>query len=156
MPQATAAQSKVYKHRYQRVGETRYRTMEFWAEQGLIHVVDDSDGTDKGFSCRDFMARIVAVMKATCVYYRTIDERDADQKLFQDGIQAIKEALKQGDPFNAEVQEHKRKHKPQNRIVVPGFENAEKGPQVFELPRKSLLVPKDSGLGGAGHISIGG
>lgn len=105
----------------------KYRNIEFWAERGMITLVDlDQAGNSqakldracKRISINQFFKQAFAAFHTVPETYST-DVRDVN-RMFEQAMAAINLAKKQGDPTNVKVQEHHAKHERPVQILVPG------------------------------------
>lgn len=104
----------------------RFEEFEFWAENGLISLLNhekasDSDAhVDKWFqrlSPGEFMKRaITAYLVEPPLYPSKIAER---RKMLENAQTAVKLAKKQGDPTEDSTLEHVVKHQRKSSIVMP-------------------------------------
>lgn len=104
----------------------RFEKFEFWAERGMITLVDTEDAQDSAkhvdehtqrISPGTFMARAIAALVHEPDKYGS--KLAALRKLVQDAAEACKVAKAFGDPTNPSVLEHVIKHQRKNRIVMP-------------------------------------
>lgn len=106
-----------------------HRNQTFWAEGGMIHVVDETDGDYKAVTYTDWLARIVALRNAIARMPWADDRADL-QTLVEDMIMIGKQARAQGDPCRPLTPQERREglakarelmqKKRQTSIVVPG------------------------------------
>lgn len=119
----------------------KYRRQEFWAENGLCHVVDCHTGEYSCVSVADFLHRARAFNKAA---YRGrhdkrwADERDELTRMVQDMIVCCQQARKQGDPFDPKVMHQMVTHRRSNHISVPN-------PGAAVPPRRSRIIDTSGG-----------
>lgn len=113
----------------------RYRCFEFWAEKGLISLLDverAADSTAKlsdyywRLSPSEFLKRTIAIHIATGVRYPSEIRRT--KKLLDDSVEACKLAKAQGDPTDPQVSAYAGRHKRKSRIITPSEANTLLGP----------------------------
>jgi hypothetical protein len=95
------AASRIWATTRQRI--FRYRLQEFWAENGLVHVVETTTGLYSPVSVAEFLQRARGFNKAAergKHDKRWIDERDELTRMVQDMIVCCQQARAQGDPFD--------------------------------------------------------
>jgi len=81
-----------------------YRATRFWAERGLIHIVDEDTGAYTPCSRAEWVARIIAFAgKKGRINDKYADERAEKRRLIQSMIETNAEAKRQGDPFDPRV-----------------------------------------------------
>jgi hypothetical protein len=100
----------------------KYRRQEFFAENGLIHVIDRDDGRYSCVSVVDFLHRARAFNKEAARMARKkmwADERDELSRMVQDMIVCCDQARRQGDPFDPQTMRRMVAHRRSNRMVVP-------------------------------------
>lgn len=79
-------------HRLRRFGD-----QEFWAERGIINIVDSRTGEHKTNSCREFKAKIEALyLQSKRPDYADI--RATLRRVVLDMVDVLEEAINQGDP----------------------------------------------------------
>jgi hypothetical protein len=114
----------------------RYRRQDFFAENGLIHVIDKDTGHYSCVSVGEFLRRARAFNKAAWRGRhdkRWTDERDELSRMVQDMIVCCEQAKRQGDPFDPTVMRQmadlrKNNHvsfaavppAPRRRVIVTG------------------------------------
>ena len=105
----------------------RFEKYEFWAERGMITLVDteaaqDSLKHEDEYTWRiapgQFMARAIAAMVQDPEKYP--DKLARLRRLVTDAAEVCKIAKAFGDPTDPSVLEHVIKHQRSNRIVMPG------------------------------------
>lgn len=74
----------------------------FWAERGLVNIVDERfpDSDDRSFQVvvvREWLLRLRSINQTTH-QHRFVDERNCQQNFIDDGIDCAKEAQAQGRP----------------------------------------------------------
>ena len=103
----------------------RFRKLEFWAERGLINLIDERflPSDDKSFvviPVREWLLRLKGLNENLHKWDRWPDERDETQNFIEHGVAAAREATKQGRPDDpkavADILKTKRK------VVFPGFD----------------------------------
>ena len=99
-----------------------YKQVEFWAERGMVSVIDHPTGEEKRLPAKTFGARAIGAWDhvrdhGSDSIYCPHERRLIDRFLEEAGI-VFKEAMHQGDPTDAEVVAH-RIFERSNRIVVP-------------------------------------
>ena len=106
----------------------RFRDMEFWAEDGLITIVDVRRAEDSDVPHEDSVRHIrpgEMVKRAVAVRMFIGDKypnRAAEaRRLLTDAATAAKLAQRQGIPLTPEAAEEARKRRRKGRIVVPGM-----------------------------------
>ena len=114
----------------------RYKDIEFFAERGLVTVIDtelaaDSDADPHDAIQRippgDFIFRAINVHVATGELYP--EQVAASRKLLDDAVIVCKLAKAQGDPTDPRVLEHFGRHRRRSSaLVLPGEANRILGP----------------------------
>jgi len=151
---------KHYTYPYRRTGEVIWQRLIFWAANGMIQLQDTGDEAKantegladlptKSISRHDFFDRVRAIQEEAMEYAknpgREEDYRRA-RNFWEDAKTVLREAFHQGDPLDPAVRAHRRRHRSNNRIVVPSS--------------PSILLPKGPAAhllnGDASHISITG
>jgi hypothetical protein len=100
----------------------KYRRQDFFAENGLIHVIDKDTGIYSCVAVREFLSRARGFSKlARRMSKKKIwaDERDELTRMVQDMIVCCQQAQRQGDPFDPRVLRQMAIHNRSARIVVP-------------------------------------
>lgn len=106
----------------------RYNNLEFFAERGMITLIDNNSAQDSRkeasesywrISPGDFMKRAIAAMvKEPDKYPSNLAKL---RKLLDDAKEACLQAKRQGDPTDPKVLEHVAKHqKRRSALVLPG------------------------------------
>lgn len=119
----------------------KWRSLEFWAEDGAIVVFDNRDGGVAIQTCGQFMQRVLsiqvqemtAMQRGGNVYSDEVAEL---RKFLEEATWTVKKAKAMGDRTDPKVMEHRVKHRTKNRILVPDM-----GPTMKDLP----------GIGKSGH-----
>jgi hypothetical protein len=147
----------------------RYMRIEFFAQNGLITVIDLDAAGDSSAAAADAIQRLapgewikraIAVRMGVQEEYK--DERDRAKKFLDESKEACKLAKSQGDPTDPAVLEHYSKHSKKSRILVPGMGAGQRlspseatgilgpigGPQQYRIrhkenPRDTLLAGVD-------------
>ena len=88
----------------------KFAKLRFWAETGLVKIVDELDGSYKVVDPREFLKRAEA-MHDQGQRSNYIDERLFFKSLAQQMVDCAKEALSQGSPFEPGVLDFYRAHK---------------------------------------------
>jgi hypothetical protein len=127
----------------------RFRKLEFWADSGMICVVDErfSFGHEKSFkalTCRDFLLRLNSFseeLKKHKIKYA--DERQEYIKLCEDGVACVRQAKKQGDPADPKTMSEMLRHRRRNWVLC---DNTGSGTSTYagsadSMPENSLLPP---------------
>lgn len=80
----------------------RYKSLLFWAQGGIICIVDEAqDGDFHTETAADFAARVILMGRSLKLHQHVYaDEREADTNFVLNGAACVKEARKQGDPFD--------------------------------------------------------
>jgi hypothetical protein len=113
----------------------RYKHLEFWAQGGLITIIDRNRAGDsekqldeyaQRMPPRDFIKRAIAARITGKDFYPSEDHLLT--RMLEDATAAVKEALAQGDPTDPAVQEHTIKHKSRRSILLPGEVDSILGP----------------------------
>lgn len=120
-----------------------YRNQTFWAERGMIHVVDERDGDYKAVTIKEWIARIIAI-RNEAVRTKWADEREDMQELVEHMIRVCQQAKDQGDPCRPlSAKEKEQAHKAAQQrlqekkrvsILVPGMVTAPAEPKQLILP----------------------
>jgi len=112
----------------------RYLDVSFWAERGMISVLDEKDAADgksaekafKRMRPGEFMVNAFAVYKMTLDKYPS--QRRMAERLVEDAQAATKLAKSQGDPLDPEVQAYYARHRRRSSIMLPSDVNGGLGP----------------------------
>jgi len=105
----------------------RFRNFEFWAERGMITLVDLNDASDnkpvdeyrQRLSPGEFMKRAIAALVSEPDKYPSV-LREL-RNLVQNAAEAAKLAKAQGDPTDQKVIDHMLKHKSKSSaLILPG------------------------------------
>jgi hypothetical protein len=113
----------------------RYKNLEFWAQRGLIIIVDRNRADDstkhldeyaKQVPPRDFIKRAIAARITGKDFYPSEDRLLS--RMLEDATAAVKEAIAQGDPLDPAVQAHVARHTSRGQILMPGEVDAILGP----------------------------
>jgi hypothetical protein len=125
----------------------KWMGFEFWAERGLVTLVDTNLAGDskadihkaiQRLSPAEFLKRAMAIRMADPEKYPS--ETKAFEKLFDKAVATCKLAKAQGDPTDPKVVEHVVKHQRRSSILTPGDQNRILGPvggDRFKLATKS-------------------
>ncbi len=131
----------------------KYKALEFWAQGGVICIEDTSDETEGRFrtvSIQEFLHRAVALKNCVQhVKYDYADERRQDEKFVEEAALCVRQAMRQGDPFDPKVLEHFYKHRRRSFICgvdgKPVFlhtaSQSECGSQNKNLPAVPVAPP---------------
>jgi hypothetical protein len=112
----------------------RFRTIEFWAEDGLVRVLDtrraqaSSAHVDEFISSiqpGEFIVRCIAARSQAQDKYP--HEAAEARRLLTEGVECAKLAKSQGNPCDADVQEHVARHNRKSSIIVPGLNDGPLG-----------------------------
>ena len=104
----------------------KFRNIEFWAEQGLVTLIDEDKGGDsrvtadeaiRRISPVEFLERVVAVRIGTPDYS---DELFEVRQFMDRAVEVIKIARAQGDPTDPNVLAHMSRHQRRSQILMPG------------------------------------
>lgn len=115
--------SKVYRFDYSPQHSLERHHISFWAQNGMVHLEDSKTGTLKALRPGKFMKHAIQVFIMQRQWEWDVTERIRAKRLVDEAAECAKAAKAQGDPFDAKVQAHRRKHKPRVRvstIVGPG------------------------------------
>lgn len=118
-----------------------FREQEFWAENGLIYIMDyrvqtPDDDRFSAASRAEFAARAIA-MNDQARGERYADERYQLCELVTDMCQAVKDAKKQGDPTDSEVAK-KKAYENRKLIFVANYNPSRHRSQLL-LPNSSYV-----------------
>lgn len=119
----------------------KYRRQEFFAENGLIHVIDKDTGAYSAVSVVEFLHRarqFNAEARRMAAKKMWADERDELTRMVQDMIVCCEQARKQGDPFNPKVMRQMVDHNRSRQIAVPN-------PQAAIPPKRSRIIVTGNG-----------
>jgi len=114
----------------------RFEHFEFYAERGMVTLIDtkaaadstaDPDDAIKRIAPGQFMMRAISALVADPKLYPS--HVAALRKLVQDAKEVCLAAKKQGDPTDPSVLEHVVRHQRKRSIVLPGEMPALMGPQ---------------------------
>lgn len=118
----------------------KYRRQEFFAENGLVHVIDCHTGEYSCVSRVEFLQRARAFNKEArrmAAKKMWADERDELTRMVQDMIVCVQQAQAQGDPFDPKVMRQMVVHHRPGRVSVPNPEAVAAMPP----PRRRVYVP---------------
>jgi hypothetical protein len=121
----------------------KYRRQDFFAENGLIHVIDKDTGAYSCVSVVTFLERargFSADARRMAAKKMWADERDELTRMVQDMIVCCDQARRQGDPFDPAAVRRMAVHHRPGRIAVPN-------PEAAVAPRRRVII---TGLSG-GH-----
>jgi len=104
-----------------------YRNQKFWAQGGRIYVVDEATGDFKSCSRKEFLLRLRGMSDGRD-RLPWGDEKAEMQRAIEDGIMAVAEAQRQGDPHDSVVQQEKAR---QRRSVLRSGGIGAAYPSVF-------------------------
>lgn len=98
----------------------RFAKLRFWAETGLVKIVDELDGSYRVVDPREFLKRAQAMHdQGQRSHY--LEERLFYKRLSQQMVDCAQEALQQGSPFEPGVTDFYRRHKsygqPQSFVI---------------------------------------
>jgi hypothetical protein len=108
----------------------KFQRLEFWAENGLITMIDEDKAGNSGvpaseairrISPVEFLERVVAVRMGTPDYS---DELFLVRQFLDRAVEVIKIARAQGDPTDPTVLAHMGKHARRSQILMPGDFNS--------------------------------
>lgn len=122
----------------------RYRKLEFWAERGLINIVDERfpPSHPRAFDIilvEDFKDRLRALV-GTIERWKLnqwTDERKELQKMIEDGVQCVKDAVKQGRPDDPKALAEILRDRRRNMLYAgnpAGALPAGRAPESVDLP----------------------
>jgi hypothetical protein len=115
----------------------KYRRQDFFAENGLIHVIDKDTGQYSCVSVAEFLQRARGFNKAArrmAAKKMWADERDETTRMVQDMIVCCEQAKRQGDPFDPRALRQMINHSRSNHIAVPS------GPPLAPGRRKVIVT----------------
>jgi hypothetical protein len=121
-----------------------FQYIEFWAENGMVVVVDTQQA-EKGVEGRrakkllrpgQFLAYAIGAYGSVCDRYPS-EARDA-RKMFEHAVEVVKLAKHQGDALDPAVIEHHIKHEQPTRLFFAGQPEAKYALRRGD-PRKQLL-----------------
>ena len=110
--------SKVYRYEFMPQHALRREHIAFWAQNGMVHLEDSRDGAIKALRPGKFFIHAMQVYLMQRKFEWDINERIKADRLINDAAACCKGARTQGDPFDDAVQEHRRKHRPKNKVRV--------------------------------------
>lgn len=126
----------------------RYRWQTFYAENGLIHVIDDQTGDWKSVSCREFLLRAKGFNDVARQRKLRPLERSEMIRMVEDMLRCVREASDQGDPFAPGVMRDRSAGSRPLQVVLPAMPTALPGAAVYDRqlncvsPRsRKLLTP---------------
>jgi len=144
----------------------RYHRLEFYANQGMITLIDLDKAADSDVAPDEaiqrlrpgqFMERAIAIRMGTQDEYR--DESWESSKLLEDAMAACKLAKAQGDFGDKKVQDHHAKHTKRSRILLSGGStvsageaNKILGPVGGDYKIRHSSDPRDTLLKGANVV----
>ncbi len=99
----------------------KYRWQEFFAENGLIHVIDARTGQYSCVSRVEFLQRargFNAEARRMAARKMWADERDEMTRMVQDMIVCVQRAERQGDPFDPKVMRQMADHHRPGRVSL--------------------------------------
>ena len=144
----------------------RYHRLEFYANQGMITLIDLDKAADSDVPPDEaiqrlrpgqFMERAIAIRMGVQEEYP--DEAMKASKLLEEAMAACKLAKSQGDPGDAKVQDHHAKHTKRSRILLSGGSamsageaNKILGPVGGEYKIRHQSDPRDTLLKGANVV----
>ena len=144
----------------------RFRRLEFYANQGMITLIDLDKAADSDVPPDEaihrlrpgqFMERALAIRMGVQEEYP--DEAHQARKLLEDAMAACKLAKAQGDFGDKKVQEHHAKHTKRSRILLSGGSamstgeaNKILGPVGGEYKIRQRSDPRDTLLKGANVV----
>jgi len=108
----------------------KFQSIEFWAENGLITLIDEDKAGNseipaseaiRRISPVDFLERVVAVRIGTPDYS---DELFLVRQFMDRAVEVIKIAKAQGDPHDPKVLAHVGRHQRRSQILLPGDYNS--------------------------------
>jgi hypothetical protein len=134
----TVQENSARHHRRAGGAEVRkYKWLHFWAARGLIHMIDQRDGSYKACSIREWAdrAKSFSLMANNAGYS---DERIQLLDMVDSMVACGKEAQRQGDPMNAKSRREVAHDKRYISYVAPVEKTAE--------PTSRLILPGDQGF----------
>jgi len=143
-----------------------WKRLEFYAQRGMITVIDEDSAADsqgdphdaiKRIRPGDFMKRVLSARMALGDKYP--DEVVKTNRLLDQAKEVCKIAIAQGDPGDPKVTEHFRKHKRRSSILTPGEASSILGPVGGPSYKIKLGDPREMILNGVQvvpDLTIGG
>jgi hypothetical protein len=125
----------------------RFRKLEFWAERGLINIVDERFPPDnpKSFNVvtvRDFLLRLNAISEEVKKSkFKYADERNEYINFLDNGVAACREAKKQGRPDDPKAVAQILRDRRKNIFVGNGQQTVLHTSAASEAPEGLLLPP---------------
>lgn len=96
-----------------------YKNLIFWAQGGVICIEDKENGDFNTVTAAEFAARIITVREILAKdRHRFTDERNEDHNFILNGCACVKEARKQGDPFDPAVIAYMNRHRGKSYIFT--------------------------------------
>ena len=132
----------------------KYMKIEFYAQRGLVTVIDVDKASDSGVSASEALSRVPPseFIKRAIAVRMSFPEDYASKnrelsRFLEEAKATVKLALAQGDPTDPKVRAHVAKHRRRSSaIILPGEANRILGPvggQKYKIrmddPRKMLL-----------------
>ena len=124
-----------------------FKDLEFWAERGLIHIIQRSDGEYNVCSIDSFKKR-ADMLRAGLPRLQYADERAKLQTMIENMTECIRQATGQGDPMHTKS---RRQVAHDNRYIsyvrpIDRGEGTIAGPSPSTVAAKKLLLPGDPGF----------
>lgn len=112
----------------------RFRQQEFWADQGMIHLLDYRQSpynpSYRSMGIRD-LTDLIRAFKRMLPRFKQADERREHEQLVENLLAVGVAAKAQGDPHDAAVSQHRMRHRGKRSFLTPVARPAE-GRIVFQ------------------------
>jgi len=125
----------------------RYRKLEFWAERGLINIIDERfpPSHDKAFTVvtvRDFLLRLNHLNKEVKRWGKKWpDERDELVKMIENGVECCQKAKAQGRPDDPRAVADMLRHRHRFMLYAGTSADPTGALSASEAPESVLLPP---------------
>lgn len=116
-----------------------YKDLTFFAENGLIRIINEKTGEYSSATRRDFLLRINAINKSLG-HVKWSDEREQDMKFVEDGIKCCREAKNQGCPDDYKAIDDMLKERRKHILHANYFSKSNALPSSL-APENVLLPP---------------
>jgi hypothetical protein len=128
----------------------RFRKLEFWAESGMVNLIDERfqpshPGSFKVIMVREWLERLDTINKEIHRWNKYADERNEMSNFVDNGVACAREARKQGRPDDPKAVEDMLKSRRKTHIIGNGQSTILHTSSADSVP-EGLLLPAMPGF----------
>jgi hypothetical protein len=124
----------------------RFRKLEFWAESGMINLIDERHppehpGSFKVIMVREWLERLNTLNKEIHRWNKYVDERNEMSNFIDNGIACVRDAKKQGRPDDPKAAADILKSRRKTHFIGTGQSTILHTASASSAPEGLLLPP---------------